>query len=345
MEQKVHTCTLLLDWDLLNKTNKVVYFDAQWQFIVHREGQSLAPLKELTITKSVAASARIKGAYINDEGIEELLKQKNKYIIQDNYSQEAMGYYELLKEIVEKYQEIKLSDTCLKKFHTTLLKYNESEHWKRGDYRQGSHATRTVADVNATKEGFKTVRPTFEIEQLMRELFMWYEQDKQTPTLIKAMVFSYEFLAIKPFDKGSGRLSRLCLVLLIAQSGYGWIQYASLEQEVELRKTEYERIFRNCHSSSDNNVSAWVLFFLEVLSDLQSQLTQKLKKSGTVSSLAQKHKAILLFIETHPGCRSGTISEGLNIANSTTKRLLKELGDQDLIKRYGSGAGTNYTVN
>ena len=71
---------------------------------------------------------------------------------------------------------------------------------------------------------------------------------------------------------------------------------------------------------------------------------QKLKSAGSLTLLTSKQKAVLLYIETHAGCKSGEIAAKLFIANSTAKRLLKELSDKNLIERLGRGAGCNYII-
>jgi DNA-binding MarR family transcriptional regulator len=77
---------------------------------------------------------------------------------------------------------------------------------------------------------------------------------------------------------------------------------------------------------------------------IQKQLTLKLETKGTESQLSPKEKSILTYISNHPGCKSGDIASRLGIPNPTVKRILPGLIAKNLIVKYGSGPGTNYST-
>lgn len=52
----VHTQTLDLNWHLINLISEISRFDASWQAIERREGQSLKELKSIATVRSVGAS-------------------------------------------------------------------------------------------------------------------------------------------------------------------------------------------------------------------------------------------------------------------------------------------------
>ena len=51
---------------------------------------------------------------------------------------------------------------------------------------------------------------------LMRDLFDWLKNDKETPLLIKSCIFHYEFIFIHPFGDGNGRTARFWQNLLLS---------------------------------------------------------------------------------------------------------------------------------
>ena len=180
----------------------------------------------------------------------------------------------------------------------------------------------------------------------MRTLLAWYEQDTATHPLVKCALFCYEFLSIHPFQDGNGRLSRLLATLLLLKQGYVWIQYVSLEHEIESRKTEYYRELQRCQSQRPGeNISSWLTFFFSALGNVQQQLLQKLTADGAEGQLLPREKSVLLFIENNPGCRSGIIASRLAIPAPTVKKILAILVDRGLIARHGSGPGLNYTLS
>lgn len=179
----------------------------------------------------------------------------------------------------------------------------------------------------------------------MNSLIKWYNEETETHHLIKIALFVYEFLSIHPFQDGNGRLSRLLTTLLLLKNHYVWIQYISFEHEIENRKKQYYSVLRNCQAQRPNeNVSEWVNFFLESMINIQFKLDKKLEIREATTKLSPRDKSIYLFITSNPGCKSGEISEKLNIANPTTKRILSQMVKDDILEKFGKGAGINYAI-
>ncbi|WP_207778429.1 helix-turn-helix transcriptional regulator [Balneicella halophila] len=70
----------------------------------------------------------------------------------------------------------------------------------------------------------------------------------------------------------------------------------------------------------------------------------KLENVGIKTKLSPREKSILTFIENNAGCKSGDIAKRLGIPNPTVKRILPELIKQNLIEKFGTGPGTNYSI-
>ncbi len=71
---------------------------------------------------------------------------------------------------------------------------------------------------------------------------------------------------------------------------------------------------------------------------------KKLEVKGVKTKLSPKEKSILTYVESNPGTKSGEIANKLHIPNPTVKRLLTKLLNENLIEKYGVGAGTNYST-
>jgi DNA-binding MarR family transcriptional regulator len=87
-----------------------------------------------------------------------------------------------------------------------------------------------------------------------------------------------------------------------------------------------------------------VFFFFSALLNIKTQLIKKLERTGVEAQLSPREKSIITFLSDHPGSKSGTIAERLDIPNPTVKRILKNLVDKNLIEVFGKGPGTNYTI-
>ena len=342
---KVHTFKIDIDWKLISEISIIDRFDASWISIEKREGQSLKQLKSVATVKSVGASTRIEGSMMNDEEVDVLLQSLSIEKLADRDSQEVAGYYDVLDAISESYNVIDITENSIKNLHNLLLRYSETDQWHKGNYKQHRNSVEARMPDGSTQVVFETTPPGIETEDAMRNLVDWYNTDKSTHPLVKCALFAYEFVSIHPFQDGNGRLSRLLTTLLLLKNGYRWIQYVSFESEIEDRKTEYYRELRRCQAQRPNeDVTSWIYFFFSALKNIQVKLEKKLETTGALSKLDPKEKSILAYISDHPGTRSGTISAKLGIPVPTVKRLINNLFTKNLIERFGTGPGTNYSI-
>ena len=282
---------------------------------------------------------------MSDEEVEILLKEIYITKIEDRDSQEVVGYYETLDIILKSYDDIDINESGLKNLHNILLKYSQKDEWHKGDYKQHNNAVETKLPNGTSQIFFGTTEAGFPTQNAMRLLIDWYSNDKETHPLIKCALFAYDFVSIHPFQDGNGRLSRLISTLLLLKHGYKWIQYVSFEHEIENRKTEYYRVLRSCQAQRPNeNVSDWVNFFFSALRNIQEQLMKKLEITGIETKLSPREKSIITFISNNAGCKSGEIAKKLGIPSPTVKRILPGLINKNLIEKYGTGPGTNYSI-
>ena len=345
MKEKVYNFSLTLNWKLFRMISQIDRFDASWSTIEKREGQSLKHLKSIATIRSVGASTRIEGSKLSDKEVETLLSNIDISKIEDRDSQEVVGYFNVLDEISESYENIRISERDIKGLHNILLKISKKDEWHRGDYKQHTNAVEATFPDGSKQIIFKTTEPGYPTEGAMKTMIEWHNQEKEVHPLIKIAAFVYDFVSIHPFQDGNGRLSRLLTTLLLMKSGYLWIQYVSFEHEIENNKMNYYRVLRSCQAQRPNeDISEWIEFFLESLVNVQKKLEKKLNKYTAEFKLAPREKSILTYINENPGCKSGEIAEKLNIPNPTVKRILTELVSKNLIEKYGKGAGTNYST-
>jgi Fic family protein len=341
----VHTLRLSIDWKLISILSKVDRYDAEWTTIEKKEGRSLKQLKSVATVRSVGASTRIEGSRMSDQEVDILLKDLKIEKLVDRDSQEVAGYFDVLDTISESYNNISISESSIKSLHNQLLRHSQKDSWHKGNYKQVSNSVEAVLPDGNKQTVFQTTPPGIETEEAMRSLIDWYNSDFETHALVKSSVFCYEFVSIHPFQDGNGRLSRLLSTLLLLKHGYKWIQYVSFEHEIEHRKAEYYRVLRACQAERPNEViNEWIRFYFDALSNIQTQLKAKLDDEGVEKLLSPREKSILVFIADHPGCRSGQISQKLDIPSPTVKRTLSEMTSKGLIQKYGSGPGTNYSI-
>jgi Fic family protein len=345
METKLYNFNIELSWNLLNKLSQIDRFDASWSTLEKIEKHNLNSLKSIATIQSVGSSTRIEGSKMNDDQVKVLIDKIEISNFEDRDSQEVAGYYNVLNIILSDSKNMRVTKSDIKNLHNQLLKFSEKDNWHKGEYKKHSNAVEANFPDGSKQIIFKTTDPGFATDDEMNNVINWYNSDSEIHNLLKISVFIYEFLTIHPFQDGNGRLSRLLTSLLLLKSNYVWIQYVSFEHEIEFRKKEYYNCLRNCQAQRPNeNISEWVNFFLDSLLSLKKKLNKKLEVKDKRGKLAPREKSIFIFIMSNPGCKSGEISTKLNIPNPTIKRILTKMVKDEIIEKFGSGAGTNYAI-
>lgn len=345
MDNRVYNFKLEIDWKLIKLISEIDRFDAHWTAIERREGQTLKELKSIATVRSVGASNRIEGNRMSDEEVDVLLQKIDITNLTDRDSQEVVGYFEVLDVISESYADISVTESHIKSLHNSLMKYSAKDEWHKGNYKLHSNAVEASFPDGTREIIFQTTEAGFATEDAIRALLNWYNSETEVHALIKVATFVYDFLSVHPFQDGNGRLSRLISTLLLLKNGYKWIQYVSFEHEIETRKSEYYHVLRSCQAQRPNeDVTVWIQFFLNCLSNIQSQLLTKLQKSGMETQLLPKERSIYSIIQNRPNIQSGEIAERLAIPAPTVKRILSELVNRGLIEKQGNGRNVSYTI-
>jgi Fic family protein len=345
MKKNVYNFYLGIDWKLISLISEIDRFDANWTAIERKEGKGLKELKSVATVRSVGASNRIEGNKMSDEEVDVLLHNTDISKLTDRDSQEVVGYFEVLDMISESFDEINISEGHIKNLHNQLLKFSTKDEWHKGKFKTHNNAVEATLADETKQIIFQTTEAGFVTEDAIRELLEWYNSEREVHSIIKIATFVYDFLSIHPFQDGNGRLSRLISTLLLLKNGYNWIQYVSFEHEIESRKNEYYQVLRNCQSQRPNeDVTAWIHFFLRCLSNIQSQLMEKLNKSGIETQLSPKEKSIFMLIQSRPNIQSGEIASKLAIPAPTVKRILSELLKKEIIEKQGNGRNVSYSI-
>jgi len=347
-ELKIHS--LLFDptnWmELTQELSQLDRFDAQWQAIERREKQTLKELKSIATVRSIGSSTRIEGSHLSDKEVEVLIGNLDISRLTDRDEQEVAGYYDALNMVGESYRDISISESSIKHLHNTLMRHSTKDGYHKGNYKINSNRVeRTEADGTKIPI-FETTSPGWATQDAMAQLTEWYNNDSTTHPLIRAAIFVYEFLSIHPFQDGNGRLSRLLATLLLLKSGYVWIEYVSFEHEIEYRKGEYyQKLMDTQRRRPGEDVTEWVLFFMDCLKNIQGQLLQKLKEKEKRESVGVREQHVYALVENNPGISSGDIAKRLKIPNSTVKRILSDLVSMRNLIVHGAGRGTSYSIS
>lgn len=335
--------------ELLRLIAELDEFKGAWRVRQDQSPELLKTLRKVATIESIGSSTRIEGSKLTDSEIENLLSSVGRASFLTRDEQEVAGYAEVMETIFENHLDIPLTENYFKQLHSTLLRHSEKDSRHRGEYKKHSNSVEAF-DPNGKSMGvvFETTSP-FDTPEEMRHLVEWAREtlaDKSIHPLIMVALFNVVFLAIHPFQDGNGRLSRVLVNLLLLQSGYSYLPYASLESVIEKNKEAYYLALQRTQRTLKNEPvdwHPWLHFFVTSLKRHKDHLIQKTKISSAYAHLPKESVLIMEYVETHQRITINEASEMIDtVSRATIKNRLNDLVKDSFLTRHGKARGTWY---
>lgn len=327
-------------------------FKGKWWELEEKESRYLKELKQIATIESIGSSTRIEGSTLSDDEVKKLLNNIKITSFKTRDEQEVFGYYEVLNLILESYQDIDIKENHIHQLHKLLLQSSTKDNKHRGNYKKLSNKVVAKYPSGHQKIIFNTTDP-FLVKEEMRKLVEWTEthlKNNEIHPLIVIGVFVYEFLSIHPYQDGNGRLSRLLTTLLLLKNEYDFVQYTSMEIEIEKRKKDYYDALmsgQKNRGTKKEKIDKWILFFLETLELTIQKLEDNYKLiKDKKSYLNARQKDVVEFIKNNEPVKSSDVTIGLeDYSPHSLKKDLNYLLNEALIKKIGRGKATVYLIN
>lgn len=334
--------------DIWAKIAQIEELKGRWIAGSNLSPQALGRLKRSVLITSAGASTRIEGAKLTDEDIEKMLRGISMQKFSNRDAQEVQGYYELLQNVFEAYEDLKLNESLIKHFHKELLKHVEKDVLHRGDYKKQENKVEMIDEAGKSIGTLFDTTPAYLTPKEMTELVEWTKQslqDKKYHPLLVIGNFIVEFLNIHPFQDGNGRLSRVLINLLLLQNGYVYMPYVSHEKLIEDNKPDYYlalRLSQKTFKTNKPDITSWLNFFLTILLS-QSQMAIGLLTTENIESLlSPKQLAVWKYLHTVEEATPNEISDKANVARPTVNQVLNKLLEMKKIERIGEGSAIRY---
>jgi Fic family protein len=165
--------------------------------------------------------------------------------------------------------------------------------------------------------------------------------------LLVAAAYLLEFLAIRPFAAGNGRVSRLLTNLLLLRCGHGYIPYGSLEGAIAARWEEYYLALRRSQASRNlprPDISPWLLAFLDAVAEQQRDAGDALRRLPHERTLSGNQLAVLAIAAREGEVTNRRAASELSLPRETAKQTLNRLVALGALRRLGAGRATRYRL-
>ena len=153
------------------------------------------------------------------------------------------------------------------------------------------------------------------VPTLMRDLFDWLKNDKETPLLIKSCIFHYEFVFIHPFGDGNGRTARFWQNLLLSK----WndlFEFIPLESQIHKYQSEYYNKIDICHKSG--NLNEFIEFIILMLNEILDEVLLSSQKESR--HISEQVNRLLSVMDDEIPYSANELLSLLNIKSKETLR-------------------------
>lgn len=336
--------------EVYSMLSKIDAVKQSWSITGNLKPQVIERLTQSVIITSTGASNRIEGNQLTDDEVGKLYRKLHIRKLKTRDEQEVGGYLESMEFVFSNFTGLPISESMILHLHDQMLRHSSKDERHRGLYKFGSNRVQATDRSGNILGIIFDPTPPHLVEKEMRELIEWYqwakEEGKKHPLILVAN-FIFEYLAIHPFQNGNGRTSRLLTNLMLLQQGYQFTSVVSHEKLVEERKADYYLALNETQKtwkSGQEDVSEWLLFFLNVVNKQAGLALDILRRDDRESLLSQNQQSILDWIRSREESvfTRGDLIGAFDLPARTIEASVKRLLEHKFIERIGAGRATRY---
>ena len=239
------------------------------------------------IFKEAVISNRIEGTRTNIE--DALNEQDNLDPEKRNDWQEVHNYVKAMNNAIQELENLPLSNRLIKNTHKILLSTGRGEHKSPGEFRisQNWIGGATLSDAVFIPPAHE------ELPELLSDLELFLNNTNiNIPHLIRIAIAHYQFETIHPFLDGNGRIGRLLISLYLVHSKVLQKPLLYLSDFFEKNKSLYYDNLTFVRTKND--MSQWIKYFLEGVSQTAENSAQTLKKIIELKTDLEKNELLSL---------------------------------------------------
>ena len=233
--------------------------------------------------------------------------------------------------------------------HAALFRHVPGERGRAGKYKSAppppGEDRRFIREPVALRPPGPLLVPA-QMETLTGWLPRRLEGGEFHPLLVVA-AYLLEFLAIRPFEDGNKRLSRLLTNLLLMRCGHAYLPYGSLDAAIAGRRDEYYIALRRSQASRNlprPDISPWMFAFLDALEIQQREAREALARRPEEGALSANQSAVMVLAAKGVEVTNRRVAGELGLPRETAKQTLNRLVSLGALRRLGAGRAARYRL-
>jgi Fic family protein len=312
---------------LLRRLSAIEAFRGRWESAPKPGTRVLRRVRESVASRSATASCRIAG---------------------EKRPGATRGYADALRAVFDGHASMPPTEDRLLALHAAAFRHLPEERARAGRYKSAGLRGKSDRDFLSEPVALRSPGPLL-IPAQMETLAGWLPSrltgGEFHPLLVVA-AYLLEFLAIRPFADGNGRVGRLLTNLLLLRCGHGYLPYGSLDAAIHARREEYHLALRRSQASRNlprPDISPWLFAFLDALEEMQrmeaNEVIARLPGEGALSA----NQAAVMEIAAKEGdVTNRRVALMLGLPRETAKQTLNRLVSLGALLRLGAGRATRY---
>ena len=379
MSCKMNQLSITLDKKSIEKLNTLQnLFAEKFAFIENLSDEEKEAIQHYARISMIGASTRIENAQLTDSEVywmDTVLTQDSNVtsftdhedMIKDKLSkdkersiEEVAGCRQFLSLIYTQHQDfLPLTESILMGLHKELLSYYPKANHYAGKYKTQSNS---VVEKNHftgdTRMVFQTADPGPMTGTAMRDLLDWYNEIQITSAwpIVVACEFVFRFLAIHPFQDGNGRLGRGLFLLSLLNAPQKIIRevafYLPIDRFIEKRRADYYAALNRCSEGlyqqdpERYKVQHFLNFMMIILTESLQNISVLKDRFDAEKKLSRSATKVLACFRNFPEKKltTGDVIKETGVERRTVIRSFNLLVKENLIQKYGQGAGTRYQI-
>ena len=309
----------------------------------------LAAAQEHALEENADASTRIEGIYVGTERSRELICADRaagfaRVPGETDSERQVVGYARALHSIYSFSDELDLSAGTVVKVYETLFcgrELGRGSRYRKRDYLYTQVDGHLQAVAASPVSAFET---PLVLGAAVDSLAGAFDAERCSP-LVLAAVFTVDFLCIRPFDEGNGRIARLFSELLLEKAGFEIGRYAPVCRLIEDSAADYYDALNACVEGWDrgrNDYTPYVVYWFDVLHRAYQGLFERMELD--IDAGGSKAARIRLFLERAEGPvrKRDVLKANPDVSVSTVENVLGEMVREGALVKQGSGRATAY---
>lgn len=346
------------------------HFSAKLGEIRYRQGKVLGQMNSMgfklkeeailqTLTLDVIKSSEIEGEILNPEQVRSSIAKRLGIEVAGvtTADRHVEGVVEMMLDATQKYNTL-LTEERLFNWHGSLFPTGRSGISKItvADWRKDEKGPmQVVSGVYGREKIHFEAPPAAPVQKHMSEFLIWFEEQQNIDSVLKAAIAHLWFVTIHPFDDGNGRITRAITDMQLARADQTGQRFYSMSAQIQKERGVYYSILEKTQKGK-LDITEWIVWFLECLDRSMDSTDQVLEKINIRAKFWEANRSVALnsrqqkMVDTMLDDFYGklNVSKWAKMCTCSTDTALRDIQDllsKDILtKDEGGGRSTSYKL-